>query len=144
MASRSFAGVILNGRPPFRPRARAEVRPAMVRSEISSLSNSAGAAKIPKTNFPDALVVSMAAPWPVRTFEADAAFSQVVDDIDQVAEIPAEPVEFPHDQGVPVAQGFEACDQLGPVILLPEAMSSYKDSLSTSAARSASRCRSVL
>jgi hypothetical protein len=62
-----FAGVILNGRPPFRPRARAEARPAMVRSEMSSRSNSARAAKIPKTSFPEAVGVSMAAPWPVRT-----------------------------------------------------------------------------
>jgi hypothetical protein len=41
MASRSLAAVILNGRPPFRPRARAEANPAIVRSAISSRSNSA-------------------------------------------------------------------------------------------------------
>jgi hypothetical protein len=35
MASRTFAGVILKGRPPFRPRARADARLARVRSEAS-------------------------------------------------------------------------------------------------------------
>ena|ERR1035438_5125016 len=43
-------------------RARAEARPAIVRSEISSRSNSARAAKIPKTSLPAAVVVSIAAP----------------------------------------------------------------------------------
>jgi hypothetical protein len=56
-ASRTFAGVIVNGRPPVRPRARAEARPATVRSEISSRSNSAKAAKMPKTSLPAAVVV---------------------------------------------------------------------------------------
>ena len=45
IAKRSLAVVILNGRPPLRPRARAEANPATVRSEISSRSNSASAAK---------------------------------------------------------------------------------------------------
>lgn len=38
-----------------------------MRSAISSRSNSASAAKIPKTSLPAAVVVSMAAPWPVST-----------------------------------------------------------------------------
>jgi Helix-turn-helix domain of resolvase len=41
MAKRTFAAVILKGAPPFRPRARAEASPALVRSEIRSRSNSA-------------------------------------------------------------------------------------------------------
>jgi hypothetical protein len=41
MASLNFAAVILNGRPPLRPRARADAKPASVRSEMSSRSNSA-------------------------------------------------------------------------------------------------------
>lgn len=52
---------------PQRPRAPAEARPAMVRSEMSSRSSSARAAQIPKTSFPAAVVVSMAAPCPVST-----------------------------------------------------------------------------
>jgi hypothetical protein len=34
MASRTFAAVILKGAAPLRPRARADARPALVRSEI--------------------------------------------------------------------------------------------------------------
>src|ERR1035438_8022866 len=64
---RSIAAVILNGAPPFLPRARAEANPALVRSDINSRSNSARAAKIPKTSLPAASVVSIAAPWPVKT-----------------------------------------------------------------------------
>jgi hypothetical protein len=41
MASRSLAAVILNGRLPFLPRARADANPAIVHSAISSRSNSA-------------------------------------------------------------------------------------------------------
>ena len=63
MASRSFAAVIFGLRPPTRPRARAEARPARVRSVMSSRSNSARAAKMPKTSLPAAVVVSIAAPW---------------------------------------------------------------------------------
>jgi len=51
--------VIFRGRPPFLPRARAAERPARVRSAISSLSNSASAAKIPKHNRPFGVVVSI-------------------------------------------------------------------------------------
>src|SRR5271166_3104690 len=36
MASRTLATVILKGAPPLRPRARAEARPALVRSETSA------------------------------------------------------------------------------------------------------------
>src|SRR5207302_8313083 len=46
-------------------------------------------------------------------------FGQVMNDINQVPQIPAQPVELPHDQGVPVTQRFQASSQLGPVILLP-------------------------
>jgi hypothetical protein len=59
---------ILRGRPPIRPRARAAARPAMVRSAISSLSNSAKAAKIPNAKRPLAVVVSICAPAPASTF----------------------------------------------------------------------------
>lgn len=62
IARRNFAVVILKGAPPFRPLARAAAIPALVRSTISSRSNSAKAAKIPNTNFPVGVVVSMVAP----------------------------------------------------------------------------------
>lgn len=41
IARRSLGGVILKGRPPERPLARADANPATVRSEISYRSNSA-------------------------------------------------------------------------------------------------------
>jgi hypothetical protein len=33
--------------------------------------------------------------------ETDAALAEIVNDVDEVAQIPAQPVEFPNDQGVP-------------------------------------------
>ena len=58
----------LGSTPSLAARARADARPAWVRSEISSRSNSASAAKMPKTSFPAGVVVLIEAPWPVRTF----------------------------------------------------------------------------
>ena len=69
LATLTFAAVIFRGAPPFRPRARAAASPALVLSEINSRSNSARAAKIPKTSFPLGVVVSMEAPCPVRTLK---------------------------------------------------------------------------
>lgn len=51
----------------MRPRARADANSATVCSEISAGSDSARAAKIPKTSLPEAVVVSITAPSPVRT-----------------------------------------------------------------------------
>jgi hypothetical protein len=62
IARRSLAAVIFGLRPPFRPRARADASPALVRSEMRSRSNSASDAKMPKTSFPAGVVVSIAAP----------------------------------------------------------------------------------
>lgn len=67
-ARRKFAGVILNGAPPSQPCSRADARPAFVRSEMSARSNSAMAAKIPRTSSPETVVVvAIAAPCPVKT-----------------------------------------------------------------------------
>ncbi|ALO66941.1 hypothetical protein AS189_11100 [Arthrobacter alpinus] len=101
-ASRTLAAVILQGRPPLRPHARVEASPEMVRSEMSSRSNSASAAKIPKTSLPEAVVVSIAAPSPVRYFQADASVREVMEGIHQVTQVPAESVELPYQQGVSV------------------------------------------
>ena len=67
IASLTLDAVILNGAPPDLPLARAAAKPAFVLSMISSLSNSAKAAKILNTNFPEAVVVSRAVPCPVKT-----------------------------------------------------------------------------
>ncbi len=58
-ASRTWAFDSAKVRPPLRPRARAAVSPARVRSRISSRSNSARAAKMPNTRRPPAVVVSI-------------------------------------------------------------------------------------
>jgi hypothetical protein len=42
---------------------------------------------------------------PIRSY---AAFGEVLDDVDQVAQLPAEGVEFPHNQGVSGTWGLEA------------------------------------
>ena len=64
VASRSLADVILKGRPPLRPRARADASLTLVRSTINSRSNSARPAKMTKINLPFAVVVSIDAPSP--------------------------------------------------------------------------------
>lgn len=68
IARRTLGAVILHGRLPFLPRARAAASLAIVRSEMSALSSSAKAARMPNTSFPDAVVVQMAAASPVKTF----------------------------------------------------------------------------
>jgi hypothetical protein len=143
IARRSLAAVILNGRPPFRPRARAEARPATVRSAISSRSNSASAAKMPKTSLPAAVVVSMAAPWPGQHLQSDTAPGQVVHGIDQVAQVTPEPVQFPHHQRIPLAQRLQAARQARAVFALARCLILVKmggiDARSDSARRAASR-----
>ena len=62
-ARRSLARIILYGCPPVRPRARADERPARVRSAINSLSNSADAAKMPNISFPAGVVVRSLLAW---------------------------------------------------------------------------------
>ena len=57
--------VTTEGRPPWRPRARAAASPAAVRSRIRSRSNSAPAAKPWKTSLPPGVVVSIAS-WRLR------------------------------------------------------------------------------
>ena len=56
----SLCPLSTEGRPPWRPRARAAASPALVRSRIRSRSNSARAAKTWKTSLPPGVVVSIA------------------------------------------------------------------------------------
>ena len=67
IAMRSLATSILRGLPPMLPLARAAVRPARVRSMINSWSDSASAAKMPKTRRPLAVAVSISSPAPAST-----------------------------------------------------------------------------
>jgi hypothetical protein len=59
-ATRTLWAVMTDGRPPWRPRARAAANPALVRSRMRSRSNSAKAAKTWKTSLPPGVVVSIA------------------------------------------------------------------------------------
>ena len=68
-AKRSWALERANFLPPLRPLVLAAARPAMVRSRISSASNSARAAKMPNTKRPLAVVVFILAPCPVSTLK---------------------------------------------------------------------------
>ena len=106
IAMRSAAFVILRGRPPRRPRARAAASPARVRSRISSASNSANAAKIPKTRRPFAVVVSNLGPLASHDLQSHLPLVQGLDQCYQVPEIPPEPIELPHHQRILWAQGL--------------------------------------
>jgi hypothetical protein len=70
---------------------------------------------MPKTSFPAAVVVSMAAPCPVSTFSPIPP-GEVVDGVDQVVQVASEPVEFPHHQRVVRAQRLETRGQAGAVV----------------------------
>src|ERR1019366_7817382 len=69
MAKRNLAEVILYWPPPLRPRARADAKPTLVRSETSSSSTSASAAKMPNTSLPSGVAVLIDAPCPVSTWK---------------------------------------------------------------------------
>ena len=50
--------------------------------------------------------------------EADAAVGEVVHGVDQVAQVTTEPVELPHQKGVPLTECLQAGRQMRTVILL--------------------------
>ena len=107
VARRSLAGVILNGRPPLRPRARAEASPAVVafgdqlafelgqRGEDPEYELAGGGGGVDRGALPG------------EHLQPDAAGGQVVDGVDQVVQVAAEPVESPDDEGVAVSERFE-------------------------------------
>ena len=115
-ASRTWAFDSANFLPPLRPRARAALSPATVRSRISSRSNSASAAKMPNTRRPAAVVVSICAPSPARTRRPTPAGRQVLHGVDQVGEVVAEAVELPDDEHVALPQGPQAAVESRPVV----------------------------
>ena len=129
--------------PPCAPRASGG-EPGFVRSEISSRSNSASAAKMPKTSLPEGVVVSMAAPCPVSTLEPDAALGQVIHGIHQIVKVAAEAIQLPDHQRIPLAQRlYERLQAQDESSALPGRPDPHIcDTVSTPAARSASRCKS--
>ena len=50
--------------------------------------------------------------------EPDAALGEVVDGVHQVAQVPSQPIQLPHQQGVPRIHAVQAGRQLGPIVLL--------------------------
>ena len=48
--------------------------------------------------------------------EADVPLRQIMDDIDQVAEVAAESVELPHNEGIAGAEGLETIFQTRSII----------------------------
>ncbi len=109
-ATASFSAVILDGRPPLRPRARAAARPAIVRSRINARSNSASA----PNKVEDELAASGAGVDPFgERAEADLPLLKVGDDLDQVAQTAPEPVEPPDHDGVTLAEMVEHPGKLG-------------------------------
>jgi hypothetical protein len=118
IASRSFAVVIFGLRPPTRPRARADARPAFVRSVMSSRSNSASAAKMPKISLPAAVVVFDRRALAGQHAQADLAGGEVMHGIDEVAEISPEPVELPHNKRVALAERLQTRGEAWSVIVL--------------------------
>ncbi len=142
MASRSLAGVIFGLRPPLRPLARAEARPARVRSEIKSRSNSAREAKMPKISLPAGVVVSIAAPWPVSTLRPMPRFVRSCTTFTRCRRLRPRRSSF---QTTSVSPFLSACrheERPGRSSFLPDALSPYRWRSATPAARSASRCRS--
>jgi hypothetical protein len=80
-ATWSLWAVITDGRPPWRPRARAAARPAVVRSRMRSRSNSAKAAKTWKTSLPPG---GGGVDRFLEAAEPDAALGQASDSVDEM------------------------------------------------------------
>ena len=117
IAMPSVATSILRGLPPKRPLARAAAKPARVRLAIGSRSNSAKAAKMPKTRRPLAVVVSISAPAAGEHAQAGAAAVQLVDRRRQLLQVASRAVQLPDDEGVAWLQGFQTGLQAGTVVM---------------------------
>lgn len=59
-----------------------------------------------------------------KNLQSDPALGQIMNDVNQMAQVTAEAIELPDDQGVPFAESFDACDKLRAVIFFPDAWSS--------------------
>jgi len=106
-------GVILGLRPPVRPRARAAIKPAWVRSLMRGGfvlghegEHAEDEAAVRGGGVHDAVG---------QRPDPDPAGLQGGDDVDEVAQVAPEPVDFPDDQGVAAAQVGQAGVPLGSV-----------------------------
>ncbi len=50
--------------------------------------------------------------------EADAAYGELVDGVHKVAQISAEPIELPYQEGVAAPESLQAGRKAGPVVTL--------------------------
>ena len=57
-----------------------------------------------------------------KNFETDTAVSQIMNGVNQVTEIATEPVELPHQKGVPLTECLQTRRQMRTVILLPRSL----------------------
>src|SRR5271166_1299795 len=92
------------GRPPFRPRARAALRPAIVRSRMRFRSNSASEA-----HMKDELSCRRAGlNFFGQRFEIDAARPELGCEIYEITETATQSVQSPNDESVTFTQRFQA------------------------------------
>lgn len=91
----------------------------MVRSEMSARSNSARGGEDAEDEFPGWGCGVDGCALAGEDFQADAPLGEVVDGVHEVAEVAAETVEFPDQEGVAGPESFQARSQLRPVILFP-------------------------
>jgi hypothetical protein len=89
------------GRPPTRPRARAAVSPAWVRSQIRSRSSSANASNMWKMSFPRLVVVSRFS-W--RRLQPNPRYARSVTTSMRCRSDRPEALELPDQQDIPSAQ----------------------------------------
>jgi len=61
----------------------------------------------------------MDAPWPVSTLKPNAARAEVVNDVDEVAQVAPQPVELPDDEGIPATQRIECGIESRPRVQSP-------------------------
>jgi hypothetical protein len=95
---------------------------------------------MPNTNLPAGVVVSMDAPWPVSKsseaiqrkrrgpgldFETDAPRAEVVNDVDEVAQVAPQPVELPDDESIPAARRLECGIESRPRVPPPGSRRSF-------------------
>ena len=95
-ATWSLCPLSTEGRPPWRPRARAAARPALVRSRMRSRSNSPGRRRRGRPACRRGGGVDCL----LEAAEPNPTVGEAGDGVDQVAQGAAEAVEFPDDQGV--------------------------------------------
>ena len=78
--------------------------------------DAAGAAKMPNTRRPAAVVVSICAPWPASTRRPTPRADKSLHGVDEMGEVAAQAVELPDDEHVALPQGAQAAVEFRPVV----------------------------